>query len=139
MTTTNKKILLARAGITPELIAAGAEDVPFDQIMDALMDIHKGKSALYGNYMETHGAKDDPELFCLMEHYCDIRREWLRAENFIKKSAAGEDIALEELLDTFSDMAVYSALGIQLVFKLMARKDEEIGSMPIEPEFPKGV
>ena len=113
--------LISRAGLSKEMVALGKGDQQFSEILAALEAIHKGKQALYGNYLETHGA--DPLKFCLMEHYGDIKRKFVRSENFMKKLMDGKDIPLSELLDTYSDIAVYGALGVQLILHLMERQN----------------
>jgi hypothetical protein len=115
-----KNYLLERAGLAQEIVDRGQTDQDFNEILDALREIHKGKQVLYGNYLTTHGS--DPLKFCLMEHYCDIKRKFVRAENFLKKVMDGQDIPMPELLDTYSDIAVYGALGVQLLFHLMERE-----------------
>lgn len=117
------ELLLKRAGITHELLNAGKSDDLFAEILSAMKAIHRGKEALYGNYMETHG--NDPTNFALMEHFCDIKRKFVRADGFIKKRMEGNNIDLKEMLDTYSDIAVYGAIGVQLVIHLMEREQNE--------------
>lgn len=116
-----RETLLKRAGITKELLKEAEDDPIFFEILESLGAIHAGKAVLYGDYMETHGV--DPEMFCLIQHFCDLRRKFLRAENFIKMRAEGRQIDKMELLDTYSDIAVYGMLGIQLLDHLEKRKD----------------
>lgn len=112
-------LLLQRAGITDELLEVGEVDQLFEKILEALGAIHRGKEALYGNYLETHG--DEPTNFALVQHFCDLKRKFVRAENFVKKRLDGQNISLVEMLDTYSDMAVYGAMGVQLCLHLMTR------------------
>lgn len=121
--------IIARSGLSEELFEMDVKpDFDFREILRALQKIHKGKSILYGNYMETHG--DENDKLSIIQHYCDIKRKWVRIDNFVKALLEdNEAIPLEELLDTYSDMAVYSALGIQLVSHLMDRKDAKAESM----------
>lgn len=114
-----RAILLNRAGITPELLEAGEVDQQFEFILEALGTIHRGKEALYGNYLETHG--DEPTNFALVQHFCDLKRKYVRAETFVKKRLDGQHISLEEMLDTYADLAVYGAMGVQLVLHLINR------------------
>lgn len=116
--------LLKRAGITDELLAASKKpDVEFEEIVDTLKLIHQGKAVLYGNYIESH--KNDGDLLMLVEHYADLKRKYVRVDNFVKKMVnEGEKISYEEQLDSFSDLAVYSLLGIQVALYL--RKKERM-------------
>ena len=120
---TLRQKLLDRAGITEELLEQGDDDADFHEILEALGAIHIGKSVLYGDYMETHGS--DPELFCLIMHFCDLRRKFLRAENFIHMRADGKNISKTELLDTYTDIAVYGMLGVQLLEHLAKRTQDD--------------
>lgn len=120
-TLTTRELLLKRAGLTPAMVQRGKTDEFFTVVMDALSDIYKGKQVLYGNYLETHGG--DPTQFALMEHFSDIKRKYVRAQAFMKEYFNGShDMPLDELLDTYSDLAVYGAIGVQLVLHLIARE-----------------
>ncbi len=116
-------LMIERAGLTTEIIMKGTEDPRLEKVLHAMGVIHKGKEVLYGSYLETHG--DDPELFALMEHFADLKRKYIRAEHFMKKRMEGQDIELEELFDTYSDMAVYAAMGIDLIYHIMEKKCAE--------------
>jgi hypothetical protein len=111
-------VLLKRAGLTADLIARGKSDPEFSAILSALEAIHRGKEVLYGNYLETHGASPT----ALVEHYADVKRKWVRVQNFVAKRLNGEKLDYHELMDTFSDMAVYSIMGIQLL-RLLIEKE----------------
>lgn len=114
------QLMIERAGLSHKIIDQGKEDENFLSILHGMALIHKGKEVLYGNYMKTHG--NDPENFALMEHYADIKRKWIRADNFMRKRMSGdESIDLMELLDTYSDIAVYAAMGAQLILHLAHR------------------
>ena len=118
------QLLVQRAGLTPADVEMGKPDFQFESILRGLVDIHRGKEVLYGNYMETHGS--EPENFCLVQHFCDTKRKYVRAENFVKLKSDGKDLDLMQLLDTYSDLAVYAAMGIQLTLHLIERKKNEI-------------
>lgn len=121
-------LLISRAGLSKEMIEKGRDDLRFINVMQAMEQIHKGKEVLYGNYLETHGR--DPELFALMEHFADLKRKYIRAETFIKKRADGDDIPLLELLDTYMDMSVYAAMGVDLIRHLMERVEPKVDDRP---------
>lgn len=112
--------LLERAGLTEEMVSRGKVDYAFEEILEAMREIHRGKEVLYGNYMETHG--DEGETFSLIQHFCDTKRKYVRAENFVKQQADGGNISLDELLDTYCDLAVYSIIGVQLIFHLLEKR-----------------
>lgn len=113
-----RELLFARAGLKPRMTELGEEDKMFNAIAETLIAIHRGKEVLYGNYLETHG-KEPPQFF-LTQHFCDVKRKYVRAENFIRRYVQDKDsIPLEELLDTYSDIAVYAIMGIQAIVKVM--------------------
>ena len=114
-------LLLKRAGLDFE--AGGVINPEFEKILEAMLWIHTGKSIQYGDYIKTHGS--DPIDFCLMEHYADVKRKFVRADNFLRQKLSGGKIPIEELLDTYTDLAVYGALGVQLVMHLMEREKNE--------------
>jgi hypothetical protein len=113
-------LLLKRAGLMPDLIAKGATDAEFSGILEALEAIHRGKEVLYGNYLETHGNSPT----ALVEHFADVKRKWVRYQNFVAKRMGGDKMDYHELMDTLSDMAVYSVMGIQLV-RLLIEKESK--------------
>lgn len=125
-----KQMLLSRSGLTEQLINAGKPDEAFSRICSALEDIHKGKEVLYGEYLITHGS--DPTLFALIEHFCDIKRKYVRAEHFVKGVSAGVQFDLHELLDTYCDTAVYAIMGIQLVLHLKQRDEANVHTIENE-------
>lgn len=110
-------LLVKRAGLTADVLAKGETDAEFGAILGALAAIRSGKEVLYGDYIVTHGSSPT----ALIEHYCDVKRKFVRAQGFMERRMRGEQIALEELVDTYSDLAVYSALGIKLLLHLMAK------------------
>ena len=115
-----QKLLIERAGLSQELIDKGTPDEIFEGILDALKSIHTGKGVLYGSYLETHGS--EPANFCLIQHFCDTKRKYVRAENFVKQRADGVEHDINELLDTYSDLAIYAIMGIQLINHLQQRR-----------------
>ena len=118
-----KDYLLKRAGLTKEDSLSGPLDSTFDEIAFALCDVRQGKEKLYGNYIENNGG--EPEVFCLVQHFCDIKRKFVRAENITKLKSEGKEVDLEHLIDTYADLAVYSMIGIQLIMHLMERNQSE--------------
>lgn len=117
----DKDILLKRAGIPEKTLHNSySPDPDFTMIMDALKRIHTFKGELYGDYQETHG--NQPAMMALIEHHCDMKRKAIRAQNFISKMASGDPVDLDDLLDTYSDLAVYAAMGVQLIFHLKDRE-----------------
>jgi hypothetical protein len=98
-------------------------DIRFFSVMLALGEIHSAKSKLYGDYMETHGS--EPELMALTQHFCDIKRKFVRAENYIRLRNEGDKIPLDDLLDTYADLAVYGIMGLELIFHILERDYSE--------------
>lgn len=118
-----RDLLMSRAGITVEQLEAGKDDYMFKAILEAMEKIYKAKQVQYGNYIETHGS--EPKVFSLIQHFCDIKRKYVRAEHAIKRMADFEVFELKDMLDTYSDMAVYSAMGVQLLLHIMEREQNE--------------
>ncbi len=117
-----------RAGVTSMLAQASPPSEDFVAILEGMKDIHRAKTILYGNYIKTHGS--DPQLFALMEHFSDIKRKYVRAEHFMKLVMSGKDMSTDELFDTYSDLAVYAAMGVQLLIHLGERDQNEQASSP---------
>lgn len=113
--------LIKRAGLTIDMVEKGKRDHYFEEILDGLEMVHRGKEVLYGRYLEIHGS--DPQMFALMEHFADLKRKYVRAEHFMKHSMEGVEIDILELYDTYTDMAVYAAMGVQLIEHLMEREN----------------
>ncbi len=109
--------LIERSGLSVEIIAAGEHDPEFADIVGALNDIHQGKQVLYGDYVKTHGSESPS--FTLLQHFCDLKRKYVRAEHFIKLQLNNDAPPIEELLDTYADMAVYSVMGIQAINRIL--------------------
>lgn len=118
--------LIGRAGLSEELVKTGEVDSGFNAIMDQLMEVHRGKSVLYGNYLKTHG--NEPINYSLMQHFLDMKRKYIRAENYVKSCMDDKPIDPLELVDTYADMAVYAALGVQLLQYFIERETDDIGS-----------
>ena len=119
--------LIARAGLSTDDVKRGMGNEHFNTIISALSDIHAGKQVLYGDYIKNNGS--DAPIFCLMSHFFDIKRKYIRSENFIKDAAAGKKHNINSLIDTYSDMAVYAILGIQLIVHLDKRRQENVKSI----------
>lgn len=115
--------MFRRSGLTASLYEKGGSDKSFEEVLQGMKIVHQGKEVLYGHYVETHGS--DPKMFALMEHFADIKRKFVRAEHFMKKSLDGEDFDILELFDTYSDIAVYGAMGVQLIAHLIERDGNE--------------
>lgn len=102
------------------------------QILGALYHVHRGKGVLYGNFINN--KKNSPELLAIIEHYCDIKRKWVRINNIIHKlSNFGPQNPVEEisesdlklaLFETYTDLAVYSAMGLELIHHYIYPADE---------------
>lgn len=123
MTRVIQDVMVQRAGLDYEMVDRGVDDPDFEAILDGMKLVHQGKEVLYGSYIKTHG--DDPKLMALIQHFCDLKRKYVRAETFINKMANGENFPLEELLDTYGDLAVYGAMGIQMIWHLQKREIRE--------------
>lgn len=124
MTTNIRDNLIKFSGMSTEEINQASkvkQDQDFEMIIETLKEIHRAKGVLYGNYIETHGC--DPELLALTEHYADVKRKFVRADNYMKQRHNGKDLSPTLLIDTYMDMAVYSILGIQLAMEKAERRE----------------
>lgn len=119
--------LLTRASIHPDAVGAETmETKEFKELVDALQRIYAVKATHYGSYIATHG-QDSPQLFAT-EHFCDIKRKYVRAKTFIERMTRGEVVDFTDLLDTYSDLAVYAIMGLQMAFHCREKMQ------PPEPE-----
>ena len=110
---------------------SGVEQLEFDlkdvnpefvAIVEKLISVHAGKSLLYGDYIDNRDEKDSVAIF---EHYNDIKRKFIRVENFYTRTVIGEQVDIKELIDTYTDLAVYSILGLQLIFHIMEKDNAQ--------------
>ena len=107
------EILLERSGLSERDVMEGKIDITFELIATMLTKIHQGKSVLYGDYIKTHA--DDNYKLGFTQHYCDIKRKWVRYDNFIRLLSDDKYPDRLELVDTLADMAVYAIIGLQLI------------------------
>jgi len=113
--------LIQRAGLTEAILQISKKNPKFKEILETMEIIYNGKQVLYGDYLETHGS--DPTNLAIAEHYCDIKRKYVRADSAVKKILSGENIDIDELTDTYLDLAVYGAIGVMLIDHLKERND----------------
>lgn len=107
--------LMRRASVVPEAPEAETdEQQQFRALANALVSIHGAKAVHYGDYLKTHGD-ESVQLFAV-QHFCDIKRKYVRAKTFIERMTRGEKIDFTDLLDTYSDLAVYAIMGLQMAF-----------------------
>lgn len=116
--------LIKKSGLTTDQIYKQSVDFQFGAILHTLQKIHTGKAVLYGDYIKTHGNQND--LLCLMQLFADMKRKWLRFENWIDIATDEnqQTLSQDELLDTFSDLAVYSVMAIQMLDYLEKKRNE---------------
>lgn len=107
--------LKVRAGVHPDALESDSEEVfEFNSFANAMCSIHAAKAIHYGDYLKTHGD-ESVELFAV-QHFCDIKRKYVRAKTFIERMTRGESVDFTDLLDTYSDLAVYAVMGLQMAF-----------------------
>lgn len=124
--------LVHQADLSREVLDCATNDHEFLKVLHGLEQIHNGKGVLYGNYLETHGQGN--ELLCLTEHFCDMKRKYIRADHYIKQRFNDNNLPLTELLKSYSDLAVYAMLGLQLVFKKMEESGKRFDGVIYEVE-----
>lgn len=113
-----REVLLKRAGIEmhnhqPNLII----ESDLLHIVEALLDIHRIKGQVYGDYVRNKFQEGkDTALFA---HFIDIQRKFMRAKNINIMLMKGQHHDRDDLFDTYSDLAVYSILGILLIKALI--------------------
>lgn len=114
--------LLRRASIHEDAREADTEETSqFNYMLEAIKRIHHVKALGYGDYIKTHGD-ESKELFAT-QHFCDIKRKYVRAKNFIERMTRGETVDFHDLLDTYSDLAVYAVMGLQMAFHVIEKED----------------
>ena len=115
------KDIVALSHLTPEELETGIADPEMEHIFQAFLMIHKGKQALYGNYIDTHGSK--PTQRALIQHWCDMERKYTRANNIIDKMSSGEmPFDANRMIECYTDIAIYATIGVQLVYHLQHRE-----------------
>lgn len=135
--------LETRAGVYPDSPKADTDETQqFNMLVSCLMNIYSAKAVHYGSYIKTHGD-DSPQLFAV-EHFCDIKRKYVRAKTFIERMTRGELVDFTDLLDTYSDLAVYAVMGLQMVFhcreKMQGAQDEPYAGLSrVAPASPQSI
>lgn len=126
-----RRELEQRAGVHEDAQEASTEEcAEFNSLADTLCRIHAVKANHYGDYLKTHGD-ETKELFAV-QHFCDIKRKYVRAKNFIERMTRGESVDFHDLLDTYSDLAVYAVMGLQMAFHCI-EKDDTSGPVAAAP------
>lgn len=107
--------MLRLAGVNRDDVQ-DADAVPgFEEFCQAIKLVHRGKTARYGDYLESLGG--DPEKLQLTQLYCEVKRKWTRFQNMMRSINAGKNVQIDELLEVLGDLAVYGILGCCLVHK----------------------
>lgn len=121
--------LVARASLTDAIVAKGKSDPDFDSILQGLSAIHKGKEVGYGSYKKANESV--PVDFRIIFHYADMRRKFIRLENLAMQATKKDGgVDFFDLLDTYSDLAVYAAMGLQMIFDICLDKEEKKAKPP---------
>ena len=117
-------LILSKSGVTDSSpqVSHSEEHHQYAVFSDVLVKIHGAKAVQYGDYLKTHG--DETSQLFAMQHFCDIKRKYVRAKVFMERMARGEDVNFEELLDTYSDLAVYAIMGLQMAFHCMEKTEQ---------------
>lgn len=91
-------------------------------ILIAMEYIFYQKDGKYGNFLDN---ADSEEKVALFEHYIMVKRKYSRLATYSKARLKGEELPLDGVLDTYLDLAIYSAMGVLLVLTLMEKLDEK--------------
>lgn len=114
-----------RASVIEGAPEAETEEVhQFNYFCDSFKRIHAAKAVHYGDYIKTHGD-ETPQLFAV-QHFCDIKRKYVRAKTFVERMTRGEQVDFTDLLDTYSDLAVYAIMGLQMAFHCREKMQPEL-------------
>lgn len=105
--------LLKLSGLSEEILEKAEVNQDFKSIQETLAKINAGKGVLYGDYIETRSK--EPENFALLSLFFDVKRKYVRFENAAKMISEGEQLSHAEIIDTLSDLAVYSVMGLMLM------------------------
>lgn len=102
-------------------------DVPIDQpefsqIAMTITHIYNGKSELYGNHLKR---LDKDDFMAMMESYNEIKRKYSRIDNWVRTTINnGSDFEPCDLVESYSDLAAYSIMGLLTIFELMERAND---------------
>jgi len=133
-------LILSKSGVTDSSpqVSHSEEHHQYAVFSDVLVKIHGAKAVQYGDYLKTHG--DETSQLFAMQHFCDIKRKYVRAKVFMERMARGEDVNFEDLLDTYSDLAVYAIMGLQMAFHCMEKTEQpEVQYHQWKPEAPSSM
>lgn len=125
MTKTNiTTLLLSLSSITELDVELGQENPEFKEIQEALYKIHMGKSRFYGDYL-ANILKDDPtKTMIIIQLFLEMKRKWTRFNNIVKDISLSPSWEIDQkrvhsLLDTLSDLGVYSVMNIHCLSKAL--------------------
>jgi len=93
------------------------EPCRFNDILDALKEVHHLKGVLYGNYVSSNVDEKDSVAFTAV--YLQIKNKQRRIQNiitFMQKDIVDDDIK-QALLDSLLDLSVYAAMGVDMWFE----------------------
>ena len=123
-----QSLLLNLASINELDVECGIENPEFKEIQEALYKINRGKSRYYGDYIQNI-LKDEPtQMMVIIQLFLETKRKWTRLNNLVKeisKNSSPEPKQIESLLDTLSDLGVYSVMNIHLLVKVFEMAEFE--------------
>jgi hypothetical protein len=117
-------LLLSLSSITELDVELGKENPEFKEIQEALYRIHMGKSRFYGDYL-SNILKDDPtKTMIIIQLFLEMKRKWTRLNNIVKEISLSPSWEIDQkrvhsLLDTLSDLGVYSVMNIHCLAKTL--------------------
>ncbi len=130
------QLLLGLAGLDDE--SPATEGSPhFHEVRSALGLIHNGKSRFYGDFYRNMTGDHPTPVMLVMMLYLETRRKWIRLDNIVKEITSDpvgphrEDLLIK-LLETLSDLGVYSALNIEAITRYFDLAHFECDG-PLEP------
>lgn len=109
-----RSLLLERAGVSMDRLPFELPESKFKDILKVLEEIQHVKAQQYGDYIKQQ--KDVTARLALFDHFVNIRRKFKRAEHTIER-IVDREANPDDLLDTYSDLAVYAVLGIMLAYE----------------------
>lgn len=131
------KLMMTKANVslTGYTTTMGDIDLPVNwnirTIIETLEVIYRLKSTQYGDFQDNFPAKDS-DFMRSLKLYCEMNRKYTRLGHMMMDVERGQfdagdkrvEFSLENLIDIYTDIALYAILGLETIGLKMASCDD---------------
>ncbi len=112
------------AGVTNQ--KPGKSRAQFLNVVRAMVEVQRRKSAQYGDYVEDRKQEGCKE-FQIIAQFMDMKRKWTRYQNLANGMLKNpESFSWDAMLETMMDLSIYGAMNIDLLLSLEAEDESTI-------------